>query len=150
MQRLAINRLKMGAFRTMMRNAARLAAILVDGSRFGRKQFAVSRFLLCLALATAIAWAVACNEKGDISSTISGIVLDSVSRAAIDSAWVSTSENNREARYTDSTGSFTLTSFGRPHRIFAGKAGYLTKTQLVPGTNLEVKGVTIELVSDTL
>ncbi len=144
-----LNMLRTVVLRPMAGRLASFVAILVHRLGFDRKQTPAYSLLLCFVLATAVAWAVGCNEKGDWGSSISGIVLDSISQAPLDSAWVSTSEN-REARYTDSTGSFSLATFGRPHRIFAGKAGYRTKTQSIPGTNLDVKGVRIELAPETL
>lgn len=145
-----LNMLRTVVLRPIAGTLASFVVILVHRLGFDRKQIPGYRLLLCFILATAVAWAVACNDTGDTGGAFSGIVVDSISQAPIDSAWVSLSNSPVEARYTDSTGSFTVPTLGRPRRIYAGKVGYLTKIQSVSGTSMYVKGLKIELVSDTL
>jgi len=113
--------------------------------RLNRNPQAVTALAAVLVLVT-----VGCNKSVDTEKTVwvSGVVIDSVTRAPVDSAWVSgVAKPTMPSIFTDTLGAFLFSTFPFERDwLYADKQGYITDTILIENGHSDVKGLLFELV----
>lgn len=98
-----------------------------------------------------IVFVISCmDDPGEIGSSFSGVVTDSVSGQPIESAWVYTGDTTAGyATATDSTGAYVWANFGYgPSKVLVRKASYMTGVRTFPKWRGDKKGVDFRLVPE--
>jgi hypothetical protein len=114
-----------------------------------------SRLFLSILISVITFAGFGCNKNnGDHGYSISGTVIDSLTKAPIDSAWVIVHDTTAFApTYTDSLGHYYWGSDAggwSKSWLYVGKPGYRTKSRYFAEVRTDIRGIDFELVRDTL
>ena len=116
----------------------------------------VAGVLIAIIVALASIFCACSYDQGpiEVSTAVSGRIIDSFTKASLVGAWFSQGESDTihyPRVYADRVGNYRWNQFGFVRQqVYAGNNGYKTKSRILPTTYGSITGIDFELVRDSL